>query len=153
MIHARVLVVMIASLLVSAAAGFAQQAALTSEHRALRAASDAADRYAQNTFGLGIVIHVGEDFPNAHFESAEQFADVLVQLITGKYATPAKAFLRPNPGTPVTGLTFHTGPLIHGSENGTEVKSISQSLTALPEIIKALRLVKEMADGFSETNG
>lgn len=115
------------------------------ELRALRQASDGARDYAENNVGVGIVVHVGEDFPNEHFQSAEQFADVLTGLIQQQYQTPSQAFLSPNPGSPNTGLTFHIGHLIHGTHNGTEVKTIQQALAEMPDIIEKLKIVKEIA--------
>lgn len=117
----------------------------TDELRALREAASGARDYAENNYGVGVLIHVGEDFPNEHFRTAEDFAKVMVGLFEGKYKTPAKAFLRPNPGTSNTGLTFHIGHHIHGAENGTEVKSVGQSIAAMQDIVEQLRLVKEIA--------
>lgn len=115
------------------------------ELRALHEASMGASDYAENNYGVGIVMHVGDDFPNEHFQTAQEAADVLVAVFEQRYGTPAKAFLRPNPGTPGTGLTFHIGPTIHGADNGTEVKNFSNAISAMPDVVQQLKIVKDIA--------
>ncbi len=116
------------------------------ELRALDEAARGAREYAEDNYGVGIVIHVGdESFPNSHFDTAEQFGDAVVQLFADKYQTPAKAFLSPNPGSKATGLTFHVDRLIHGAENGTEVKSVREAFAAMPDIVEQLKIAKELA--------
>ncbi len=122
-----------------------QDTAWSDELRAFDQAATGARDYAEQNFGVGILIHVGEDFPNEHFATPEDFANVMVGLFEGKYETPARAFLRPNPGTANTGLTFHIGHHIHGASNGTEVKNVGQSLAVMPDIVEQLRIVKEVA--------
>lgn len=116
----------------------------TPELRELRKAASAARDYAENNYGVGILIHVGEDFPNEHFENADQFAALMVDIFENKYGTPAKAFTRPNPGTANTGLTFHIGHQIHTDANSSEVKSVNQALASIPSVIEQLRLIKEI---------
>lgn len=122
-----------------------QDTVWTEELRAFDAAASAARDYAENNYGVGILVHVGEDFPNEHFATAQEFADLMVKLFEARHGTPAQAFLRPNPGTQNTGLTYHIGSHIHGANSGTEVKGVDAALAAMPDVVEQLRLVKELA--------
>lgn len=116
----------------------------TDELRALRKASDDAQDYAENHFGVGILIHVGDDFPNEYFEKPEDAAQAFIDLFEGKFNIPSRAFFSPNPGSQSTGITFHIGNQIHGAENGTEVKLVGQAVQSMPDVVEQLRIIKEI---------
>ena len=50
------------------------------EDSSLQKALDAAGDFARNNAGVGIVIHIGGDFPNEVFETPAQYADALVMV-------------------------------------------------------------------------
>ena len=51
----------------------------------LREATDQAKNYALNNPGVGILIHVGtDDFPNQHFQNAEQFGQAFVNAFAAQ---------------------------------------------------------------------
>jgi opacity protein-like surface antigen len=126
-------------------ASTSENTAWTEELRAFDKAAKEARVYAQDNYGVGILIHVGEDFPNAHFQTPEQFARAVVGMFEQHLATPAQAFLSPNPGTKNTGLTYHIGHLIHGAENGTEVKTVQEAIDTAPDVVEQLKLLKDIA--------
>ena len=98
----------------------------------LRNAADAARDYAEENPGVGILIHVGQDIPNRHFQTADQFGQALVQAFA-KHGVEARYFWRQN-DAPATGLSFYIGHLIHGQHNGTELKNVQQAVQAIPEV-------------------
>ena len=126
-------------------ASTSENTAWTEELRAFDKAAKEARGYAEDNYGVGILIHVGEDFPNAHFQTPEQFAQAVVGMFEQHLGTPAQAFLRPNPGTKNTGLTYHIGHLIHGAENGTEVKTVQEAIDTAPDVVEQLKLLKDIA--------
>lgn len=113
----------------------ADESGWTPELRALHEASVAATEYAANNPGVGIVIHVGEDFPNEVFEEPQEYADFLIAAFDRDHQTPARAFYAPNPGTAGTGVTYHIRNTIHGANNGTEVKGVVTAFEAIADVV------------------
>ncbi len=117
----------------------------TDELRALDEADLAATEYAKNNNGVGILLHVGEDFPNEYFNSAEEAAQAFVAIFQQQHGTSAQYFMSPNPGSEWTGVTYHIGDQIHGTNAGTEVKTVLEAYEAMPDVVKQLQLIKEIA--------
>ncbi len=109
----------------------------------LRAAADAARNYAEENPGVGILIHVGQDFPNAHFENAAQFGQAFVNAFAAQ-GVEARYFLSPN-DAPNTVMSYYIGHLIHGQHNGTEVKTLRQARIAIPEVAEQVRVLNGLA--------
>lgn len=109
----------------------------------LRGAADAARNYAESHPGVGILIHVGQDFPNAHFENADQFGRAFVNAFA-QHGVDARYFLRQN-NVHNTGLTFYIGPYIHGQNNGTEVKNVMEAMDAIPAVARELDIINNGA--------
>lgn len=112
---------------------------LSPELQELHEAALAARNYSENNFGIGILIHVGaKSFPNKHFESAEQFGQTMVAVFEQKFGVPAQYFLNQN-DTPATGITYHIGDVIHGADNGSEVKGVNDAFKAMNEVSQYLK--------------
>lgn len=121
-----------------------QKTATSTEITKLIEATRSANKYAVSHYGVGIVIHVGQDIPNRHFKSADEFGQAVVNLFKERYGVDAQYFLSPN-DTKYSGMTYHIGHLIHGAGNGTEVKSVKQGLKAMGDVVEQLKIVKELA--------
>lgn len=109
----------------------------------LHKASNAATNYAENNDGVGILIHVGQDVPNAKIKSAEE----LGQLFVNRFASlgvEAQFFLRQNDAK-ASGITYHIGHLIHGSSQGSEVKGLKTAWNSAPDVVEQLKIVKQLA--------
>ncbi len=119
----------------------------------LRAAADAARDYAEANPGVGILIHVGQDFPNEHFQNADQFGRAFVNAFA-QQGVEAHYFLWQN-DIPNTGLTFYVGHLIHGQHNGTEVKNVLEAMNAIPEVSRQVLIMNGVASapGITEPSG
>lgn len=109
----------------------------------LHEASNAAHDYALANPGVGILIHVGQDFPNEHFQNADQFGQAFVNAFA-QQDVEARYFLSPN-DAPNTVMTFYLGPYIHGQHNGTEVKNVLEAMNAIPEVSQQLRIMNGVA--------
>ena len=92
-------------------------------------AQTAAETYVAENPGVGVLIHVGQDFPNEHFENAEQFGQAVIHVFA-QHGVQAQYFLSPS-NAPNTGMTYYIGNLIHGQHNGTELKNVDQALAAV----------------------
>lgn len=114
----------------------------TPETADLDCADEAATSYAETTFGVGILIHVGRDIPNDHVARPEQLGELLVQRFKAEYDVDAQFFLAQS-DTLATGITYHIGDLIHGANDGTEVKTVREALDAMPEVSGLLREIWE----------
>ena len=116
----------------------------TSEGADLSCASDAARDYAENNPGVGVLIHVGtESFGEGkRFATPEAFGEAVVQTFEGRFGVSADYFLSQN-DAPATVLTYHIGDLIHGADNGTEVKTVREALEAMPEVASYVELIWE----------
>ena len=112
------------------------------ELKELHEASLAAGQYAEDNYGVGILIHVGQDIPNKHFASADQFGETMVRLFKEKYGTDAKYFLRQNDAR-ATGMEFYIDEHIHGANNGTEIKDVKEAIAAIPNVVGMLKTLKE----------
>ena len=104
----------------------------------LHCASNATGDYAENNYGVGILIHLGLDIPNAKIKNGDQLGLLFVNHFN-KHGVKAQYFLRKNDGR-ATGITYHIGHLIHGSENGTEVKGLKTAWELVPEVIKQMKI-------------
>lgn len=109
----------------------------------LHDAASAARDYAEANPGVGILIHVGQDFPNEHFQNADQFGQAFVNAFA-QQGVEAQYFLWQN-DAPNTVMTFHLGHLIHGQHNGTEVKNVLEAMNAIPEVSQQLRIMNGVA--------
>ncbi|MGX1498579.1 hypothetical protein ACSSV1_003630 [Labrenzia sp. MBR-25] len=114
----------------------------TEELRQLDAADRAATEYARDNYGVGILIHVGQDIPNSHFASADEFGQAIVRAFNQKYGVEAQYFLRQNDAR-ATGITYHIDTFIHGADNGTAVKNVKEALNAMTEVVEYLKIAKE----------
>jgi len=117
----------------------ADEVGWTPELRALHEASVAATEYAANNPGVGIVIHVGEDFPNEVFEEPQEYADFLISMFDQNHETPARAYFAPNPGTPATGVTYHIRNTIHGAGDGAEVKGVVTAVNIMADVVAQMK--------------
>lgn len=109
----------------------------------LHKADNAATDYAEQNYGIGILIHVGANsFPNKHFATADEFGQTIVNVFKQKFGTDAQYFLSQNDAM-ATGITYHIDDLIHGSDNGTEVKNVQEALQAMPEVVAFLKVAKQ----------
>lgn len=116
----------------------------TAETDALRTATQAAEAYAMTREGIAILIHVGDDIPNPHFASGDEFGDALVQRFENDFGVAAQAFPRANPDTPATVISYHIGHLVHGADSGTEIKDVQAALAAMPDVVAQFRLIQEL---------
>lgn len=105
----------------------------------LDVAASAARDYAESHPGVGILIHVGLDFPNDHFDNAHQFGEAAVNMFA-QQGVQARYFLSQNDG-PNTGMTYYIGPYIHGQDDGTEVKNVLEAIDAAPDVAQQLRIL------------
>jgi hypothetical protein len=108
----------------------------------LHCAATSAREYAENNFGVGILIHVGKDLPNEHFSSPHDFGAIMVRLFKEKYDTETEYFLTQNDAR-ATGLEFRIGEFIHGADDGTELKNVKEAVGSIPEVVGMLRLLWE----------
>lgn len=106
-------------------------------------ASTAARDYAENNIGVGILIHVGKDIPNAKIKSGDELGQLFVNRFS-KLGVEAQYFLSQNDAR-FSGITYHIGHQIHGAENRTEVKSLKAAWSSAPDVIEQLKIVKELA--------
>ena len=111
------------------------------ELRQLDAADRAATEYARDHNGIGILVHVGQDIPNQHFATADEFGAKMVKIFNKRYGVEAAYFLSPN-DAPATVITYHIDTFIHGADNGTEVKDVKEALAAMPEAVEYLKIAK-----------
>ena len=100
---------------------------------------------------MGILIHVGRDIPNEDFRTADEFGQALVAAFRQHYGVDAQYYLRQN-DAPATGVTYHIGHQIHGAENGTEVKTVDQAISDMPDTVTQLKIVKELVSAEPESN-
>lgn len=116
----------------------------TPEIADLDCAADAARDYAESTPGVGVLIHVGtESFGEGkRFATPQEFGEAMVYTFQNRYGVSASYFLRQN-DIRTTGVTYHVGELIHGSNNGTEVKGVNDAVAAMSDVAGLLRLVWE----------
>jgi len=88
---------------------------------------------------VGIVIHVGEDFPNKVFEDAQEYADFPISMFDLNHGTPARAHFAPNPGTSATGAIYHLRNTNHGARYGTEVKGIVTAANVMGDVVAQMK--------------
>lgn len=103
----------------------------------LDCAADGARDYARENPGVGVLIHVAQsNFPNQRFQNPDEFGAALVYTFQQRYGVEAEYFLSQMADeAPATGITYHLGDgLIHGSNDGTEVKNLQEALDAMPEV-------------------
>lgn len=138
----------------------------TDELREFDRAENAAIEYATTNFGVGILIHVGTEaaergieqniganlsalFANPALLPEQVRVDYCPHItraeLEGIEGAPSEVFLRYN-DTPGTGITYHVEHLVAGSENGTEVKNLTDALCAIPDVLEFLRLANELAE-------
>jgi len=116
----------------------------TPETADLDCADEAATEYAESTPGVGVLIHVGTDSfgEGKRFATPDAFGQAVVHTFKSRFGTDAAYFLSQNDIT-ATGLTYHVGDLIHGANDGTEVKNVREALDAMPEVAGLVRVVWE----------
>lgn len=118
------------------------QSVMTDEIREFHEAALAARDYAENNYGVGILIHVGPDsFPNQHFATADDFGAVIVSAFQSQHNVDARYFLRHN-DVGATGMRFYIDDLIHGADDGTEDKNLAEALEAMTSVVEQLRVAK-----------
>lgn len=99
----------------------------------------AAHDYALNNPGIGILIHVGQDFPNQYFETPQQFGQAVVNAFRQQYGVEAQFFLSQN-DAPATGLNFLIGPHTFGADKDEQDMLVAEAQRAMPEAAGLLRL-------------
>lgn len=113
--------------------------------RELRAAADGARDYAENNYGVGILLHVGRDILSR--SDPQAMIDKVSDFYIGKFAeygVPARVFVSRDPDGRASGATYHIDRLIHGGNNGTEVKDLQTALDVIPDVVEQLRIAKEV---------
>ena len=106
-------------------------------------ASSAARKYAENNYGVGILIHLGKDVPNKRVKNGDE----LGRLFVGRFAklgVSAQYFYRHN-DAPATGITYHIGHLLFEA-NGNPVIGLQTAWKSAPGVIEQLKIVKELAN-------
>lgn len=126
---------------VAEASNVATTEQLSPELLELHRASLAAGEYAENNYGVGILIHIGNDIPNSHFSSGDDFGHAMVRLFQEKYGTDAQYFLSQNDAK-ATVLEFYIDEYVHGADNGTEIKLVGEAIAAAPEVVGLLKSLK-----------
>lgn len=114
----------------------------TPETADLNCAVVAANEYAENNPGVGVLIHVGKDIPNARFPTPESFGQAVVDTFRSQHGVDAAYFLTQNDAR-ATGMEFYIGPYTHGADNGTELKNVTEAFYAMPEVAALLRVIWE----------
>lgn len=115
----------------------------------LKAVTEAATAYAMSRDGIAIIVHVGDDIPNAHFASGEAFGAAIAAKFKADFQIEARAFPRQNAGTPATLISYHIGHLIHGAHDGSEIKDVQAALGAMPNAAEQFRLIQELGPALS----
>lgn len=106
-------------------------------------ASSAARSYAENNFGVGILIHLGKDVPNKRVKNGDELGALFVDRFA-KLGFKARYFYRQN-DAPATGITYHIGHLLFNAE-GNPVIGLQTAWNSVPQVIEQLKIVKELAD-------
>lgn len=111
----------------------------TEETIALDKASTAARNYAENNYGIGILIHLGQDVPNQRVKNGDE----LGRLFVGRFAelgAKARYFYWQN-DAPASGVTYHIGHLLYEA-GGTPLLGLQTAWNNAPKVIEELKLVK-----------
>lgn len=113
----------------------------TEETIALDKASGAARKYAENNYGVGILIHLGQDVPNKRVKDGDELGALFVGRFA-EYGVKARYFIAPN-DAPATGMTYHIGHLLYEANNDA-VMDLQTAWDDAPKVIERLKAVKEL---------
>ncbi len=115
----------------------------TSEICDLDIAATGARDYALESPGVGILVHVGQDFPNKHFETPQQFGQAVVNAFA-HHGVEAEYFLSQNDGEH-TVLNFYVAHLTYDADKRGGLKSINEAYKAIPEIAAVTKTINGIA--------
>ncbi|MEM7663978.1 MAG: hypothetical protein AAF292_17175 [Pseudomonadota bacterium] len=113
----------------------------TAETIALDKASSAARKYAESNNGVGILIHLGQDVPNARVKNGDDLGKLFVQRFA-ELGVEARYFYWQNDAR-ATGLTYHIGHLLYET-HGEPIIGLQTAWNDAPKVIEKLRLVKAL---------
>ena len=114
----------------------------TAETIALDKADRAATEYAEHNFGVGILIHLGQDVPNQRVRNGDE----LGQLFVDRFAdlgTDARYFIAPNDDGRATVVTYHIGHLLYKA-SGEPVFGLQTAWDDAPKVVEQLKIVKQL---------
>jgi len=106
-------------------------------------ASSAARNYAENNYGVGILVHLGSDIPSKNVKNGDQLGQLFVNRFA-KFGIVARYFIAPNGNAPSTGITYHIGHLLYG-KGEKKVHDLQTAWDDAPRVIEQLKIVKELA--------
>jgi len=106
-------------------------------------ASSAARNYAENNYGVGILVHLGSDIPSKNVKNGDQLGQLFVNRFA-KFGIVARYFIAPNGNAPSTGITYHIGHLLFKA-NDNPVIGLQTAWDSAPKVIEQLKIVKELA--------
>ena len=113
----------------------------TPELIALDKASSAARHYAENNHGVGILIHLGKDVPNARVKNGDELGQLFVNRFA-EFGIEARYFYRHN-DAPATGITYHIGHLLFHVDDDPVI-GLQTAWNGAPQVIEQLKIVKEI---------
>lgn len=114
----------------------------TAETIALDKADRAATEYAENNFGVGILIHLGQDVPNQRVANGDELGALFVRRFADLGAE-ARYFIAPNDDARATVMTYHIGHLLYEA-NGEAVIGLQTAWDDAPKVIEQMKIVKAL---------
>ncbi len=99
--------------------------------------------YALENPGVGILVHVGYDFPNEHFQTPQQFGQAVVNAFA-HHGVEAQYFLTQN-DVENTVMAFYVAHLTYDADKHGGLKSINEAYQAIPEIAAVTKTINGVA--------
>jgi len=154
-------------------ADYTTSSTVTQQERSdLATASSQAREFAKSGFNIAIVLRVGQDMPNAKFQSQEQLGEVFrnryQELLNQEHPDQqgeVAVYYAPNPDGNASLMTVRTGDQLYQVDNSkfgrsedfdSSILDLSTAWAAAPEVVEHLPLKKALQlqnerDGYTTT--
>lgn len=113
----------------------------TKETVELDKADRAATLYAEDNYGVGILIHLGQDVPNQRVKDGDELGRLFVNRFA-ELGIEARYFYWRN-DAPASGITYHIGHLLYEA-GGTPLLGLQTAWRDAPKVVEELKLVKSL---------